>query len=95
MGLAVGTGPAGAVAQGQSVVVRYDPTDTTHGTVVALSPPHSGPNGAFGWVVVAGLTALTLWSWGSVFYRRGRRRQEQEFETDYRDDEWAGSTNSA
>jgi len=92
-GVAIGTSPTAAV--GQAVVVRYNPANPAIATVVSLTPPHSRPNGLFGAVVVSTGGALALWSWISFGHRRWRRLQERAADTDYRRDEWAGSSNSA
>ena len=92
-GVTFGTSPNTAV--GQDVVVHYDPAHPYLATVVSLTPPRRLPNGVFGWVVVSTGWAFALWSWTSIGHRRWRRRQEQEENTDYRDDEWAGGSNSA
>ena len=94
-GLVTGTASPGSVSAGQSVVVRYDPKDTTIGTVVSLTPPHARPNGPIGWLVVGLSWSLTIWYAASRVYRRFRRLQEEEDNTDYRVDPWAGTSNSA
>jgi hypothetical protein len=77
------------------VVVRYNSTQPTTGTVISQPPPQSRPNGLYGALVVT--TALALGLWGRVVstHRRWRRIQAREDATDYRMDPWAGTTNSA
>jgi hypothetical protein len=93
-GVAAGSDAAG-VADGQSVVVRYDPAHPTFGTVVSTNPPGSRVDGILGWIVVPLELALAFWFWSSSGYRLWRRRRALEEETDYREDQWAGTTNSA
>jgi hypothetical protein len=103
-GMAVGPAPRGSVVQGQSVVVRYDPRDTTQGTVVSLIPvprwwaifgPDYRANNAGGKLVLLVLWGFSLAMWIDVVYRGVRRAQEREDRTDYRDDGWGGGTYSA
>jgi hypothetical protein len=94
LGIALGSGPTGSVFQGQSAVVRYDPSNTTNGTVVALIPPNA-PYYPSVWVVVGISWAVTLFAWLRFRSRRARGLPENEEDVDYRDDEWAGSTYSA
>ncbi len=92
-GIVSGTSPNASV--GRDVVVRYDVTSPIDATVVSLTAPHHRPNGVFGWVAVSSLWAVILGSDALVLQRRWRRVQEEEQSTDYRDDGWAGSSNSA
>jgi hypothetical protein len=92
---AFGWSTPGTVQPGQSVVVHYDLADDTKSTIVALAPPQSRPNGLYGWVVVGVAWAVTAWYWISTVFRKGRRYQRRVEDTDYRDDPWTGSTNSA
>ena len=52
-----------AVADGQTVVVRYDPAQPMTGTVVSQSTPRSRPNGLYGAFVVTTALALGIWGW--------------------------------
>ena len=92
LGVADGSSPDAAA--GQEVVVRYDPSKPLNATVVSWTPPHSRRNGVFGIVVVTTLWAVTLGSSALTLQRRWRRRQEREQNTDYRRDQWAGSSAS-
>jgi hypothetical protein len=90
-GGAIGVTATPGVGVGQDVVVNLD-TDE----IVATSPPreHLGKGflGTVAGVVVLLAVALRLWLQGS--WSR-RRLEAREFETDYRDDQWAGTSNSA
>jgi hypothetical protein len=103
-GVASGSGPASTVSQGEDAVVRYDPHDTTQGTVVSLIPPPpwwaaiSGlpyrSKGVGGRLLLVTTWVFTLTAWVVFGYRMVRRAQKREERTDYRDDEWAGSSNA-
>jgi hypothetical protein len=64
--------------------------------IVATSPPRShlgkGFLGTMTGLVVLLAVALRLWLKGSS---ARRRLEAREFETDYREDQWAGTSNSA
>ena len=62
---------------------------------MALSAAHSSPRGPYGVTVVSAAVALSSWAWISTGYRRWRRRQQREDATDYPEDPWAGTSNSA
>jgi hypothetical protein len=87
----IGVTASPGVGVGQSVVVNLD-TDE----IVTTSPPSKrvgkGFFGAVTGVVVLLALALRFWlQWSST----RRRLEAREFETDYRDDQWAGTSNSA
>jgi hypothetical protein len=79
------------VGVGQSVVVRLATSE-----IVATSPPKKqlgkGFIGTATGVVVLLAVALRLWLKGSL---ARRRLEARELETDYREDQWAGTSNSA
>lgn len=89
------TAATGSVRDGQSVVVRYGGPDVV-ATVVSTSPPGlrlgAGFFGALAGIVVIASLLVSLWL--RLLAARDRVRASEEA-TDYRDDDWAGTSNSA
>jgi hypothetical protein len=95
-GLAYAEGSvARPVYEGQAVVVRYDASQPTDGTVLSQPTPQSRPNGLYGvFIGVLGFVGFgTLWIVSG--YRKWRLYRAREAVTDYREGPWAGTTNSA